>query len=123
MEDKQSLKQYIQFIIDYGGKQIDNQIINQAKVELFGFIDLKKVCEDIQKEIIVIYRKDIKYNKISIPQYIQSLTQSSPEEKSKIAQEFSSLGHNQIRAIVQRTIQVVDKINEELNCFAMEVST
>ena len=123
MEDKQSLKQYIQFIIDYGGKQIDNQIINQAKVELFGFIDLKKVCEDIQKEIIVIYRKDIKYNKISIPQYIQSLTRGSPEEKSKIAQEFSSLGHNQIRAIVQRTIQVVDKINEELNCFAMEVST
>lgn len=60
---------------------------------------------------------------MSIQQYVQRLQQGAPEAQDKIAQEFSRLTHHQIRAIVQGTNLIVRKLNEELNCFCMQVST
>ena len=56
-------------------------------------------------------------------QYIKKLTVSNPEEKERIAQFFSRLTQKQIRAIVAGTKQIIAKMNDELDCLCMQVST
>ena len=88
---KKNLNNYLDFLINYSKRKQEQHVMNEAKKELFSFIDFERVCQDIQKEIITVYRRDQKYHNEDVVQYIKKLKESNPEEKERIAQFFSRL--------------------------------
>jgi len=121
--NKQNLNNYLDFLINYSKQKQEQHVVNEAKKELFSFIDFERVCLDIQKEIITVYRRDQKYHNEDVVHYIKKLTESKPEERERIAQFFSRLTQKQIRAIVSGTKVIINKLNDELDCLCMQVST
>jgi len=62
LQQKKELQDYLEYLINFGTVNKNMEMINQARLQIFEFIDIGRIFEDIQKEILTNYQKDPFYD-------------------------------------------------------------